>query len=68
MNTKDRMALIADAVEIADRLADTGADEFTQWLGAFYIMNQPRNTFTEAEIWAAWEHFQAFKATLPDEN
>jgi hypothetical protein len=67
MNIKNR-ALIADAVEIADQLADAGADEFTQWLGAFYLINKPRDTFTEAEIWAAWEHFQAFKETLPKEN
>ena len=68
MNDQEKMALIGDAVDAADKLADAGADEFTQWLGAFYVINQSRDTFTMAEIQAAWEHFQAFKATLADEN
>lgn len=68
MTTKNIAALVSDAVELADNLADTGADEFTQWLGAFLHINKHRTSIPEAEIKAAWEHFQAFKATLPEED
>jgi hypothetical protein len=70
MTTKKKadFLLIAEAVELADRMADTGADEFTQWLAAFLHINKHRKKLSEKEIKAAWEHFQAFKETLPEED
>ena len=69
MTTKKKAdLLVAEAVELADRIADTGADEFTQWLAAFLHINKHRKKISEKEIKAAWEHFQAFKETLPEED
>ena len=69
MTTKKKTdLLVAEAVGLADRMADTGADEFTQWLAAFLHINKHRKKLTEKEIKAAWEHFQAFKETLPEED
>jgi hypothetical protein len=70
MTTKKKVDLLilTEAIELADWMADAGADEFTQWLAAFLHINKPRKNFTENEIMAAWEDFQAYQATLPEED
>jgi hypothetical protein len=62
------LSVLAEAVELADRMADAGADEFTQWLAAFLHINKHRKNLTENEIMAEWEDFQAYKETLPEED
>ena len=62
------LVILAEAVELAEKMADAGADDFTQWLAAFLHINKHRKNIPEKEIMAEWEQFEAYRATLPEED